>query len=79
MRDGYTPAMRESIGRVEATRPARLQESWPMMSPAEKQEVLREFHPDYKPEGMRELDSALANWDRYVIAMGFVLDSEGPA
>ncbi len=53
--DGYTPAMRESIERVEATRPARLQETWPMMTPAEKQEVLRKFHPDYKPEGMREL------------------------
>ena len=47
--------MRESIKRVEATRPARLQETWPMMSPAEKQEILRKFHPDYKPEGMREL------------------------
>ena len=47
--------MRESIERVEATRPARLQETWPMMSPAEKQEILRKFHPDYKPEGMREL------------------------
>jgi succinate dehydrogenase/fumarate reductase flavoprotein subunit len=53
--DGYAPAMRESIKRVEATRPARLQETWPMMTPAEKQEVLRKFHPDYKPEGMREL------------------------
>jgi succinate dehydrogenase/fumarate reductase flavoprotein subunit len=55
MIDGYTPAMRESIKRVEATRPARLQETWPMMTPAEKQDVLRRFHPDYKPEGMREL------------------------
>ena len=55
MQDGYTPAMRESIKRVEATRPARLEETWPMMTPAEKQEVLRKFHPDYKPEGMREL------------------------
>ncbi len=55
MNDGYTPAMRESIKRVEATRPARLQETWPMMTPVEKQEVLRKFHPDYKPEGMREL------------------------
>jgi succinate dehydrogenase / fumarate reductase flavoprotein subunit len=53
--EGYTPAMRESINRVVATRPARLQETWPMMSPAEKQEVLRKYHPDYKPEGMREL------------------------
>ena len=55
MIEGYTPAMRESIERVEATRPARLQETWPMMTPAEKQEVLSRFHPDYKPEGMREL------------------------
>jgi succinate dehydrogenase/fumarate reductase flavoprotein subunit len=53
--DGYTPAMRESIKRVEASRPARLHETWPMMTPAEKQEVLRKFHPDYIPEGMREL------------------------
>jgi PadR family transcriptional regulator PadR len=29
--------------------------------------------------GRRELDSALANWSRYVTAMGHVLDSEGPA
>jgi succinate dehydrogenase/fumarate reductase flavoprotein subunit len=55
MQEGYTPAMRESIGRVEASRPARLQETWPMMSPTEKQEILQKFHPDYKPEGMREL------------------------
>jgi succinate dehydrogenase / fumarate reductase flavoprotein subunit len=53
--DAYTPAMRESIGRVEETRPSRLQETWPMMTPAEKQEVLRKYHPDYIPEGMREL------------------------
>ena len=55
MEDGYTPALRESIQRVEASRPARLHETWPMMTPAEKQEVLQKFHPDYKPEGMREL------------------------
>jgi len=53
--DGYTQAMRESIDRVVATRPARLQETWPMMTPAEKQEVLNKYHPDYKPEGMRAL------------------------
>jgi succinate dehydrogenase/fumarate reductase flavoprotein subunit len=55
MQDGYTPAMRESIERVEATRSARLEETWPMMTPVEKQEILRAFHPDYKPESMREL------------------------
>jgi succinate dehydrogenase / fumarate reductase flavoprotein subunit len=55
MMEGYTTAMRESINRVEATRPKRLQETWPMMSPAEKQDVLRDYHPDYKPEGMKEI------------------------
>jgi len=55
MIDGYTPAMRESIERVEASRAARLQETWPMMSPADKQMVLDKFHPDYRPEGMRAL------------------------
>jgi succinate dehydrogenase/fumarate reductase flavoprotein subunit len=53
--EGYTPSMRESLERVVATRPARMHETWPMMTPAEKQEVLRRFHPDYIPEGMREL------------------------
>ena len=36
----YTPEMRESIKKVEATRPGRLQETFPMMTPKEKQDVL---------------------------------------
>lgn len=61
MTDGYTSTLRESMERVEASRPARLQETWPMMSPAEKQDVLRRYHPDYKPEGMRELRAGSAS------------------
>ncbi len=53
--EGYTPSMRDSIDRVVAGRPARLHTDWPMLSPAEKQEILRRFHPDFIPEGMREL------------------------
>jgi len=53
--EGYTPSMRESLDRVVAGRPARLHTDWPMLSPAEKQEILRKFHPDYVPEGMRAL------------------------
>ena len=53
--EGYTPSMRESIDRVVSGRPARLHVDYPMLSPAEKQEILRRFHPDYIPEGMREL------------------------
>ena len=51
----YTPEMRESIERVAASRSRRLGETWPKMTPAEKQDVLKKFHPDYKPEGMREI------------------------
>jgi succinate dehydrogenase / fumarate reductase flavoprotein subunit len=53
--EGYTPSMRESIDLVVAGRPGRLHTDWPMLSPAEKQEILRRFHPDFIPEGMREL------------------------
>ena len=52
---GYTPEMRKSIERVQATRSARLQETFPFMSPAEKQEILQKFHPDYIREAMREI------------------------
>ncbi len=51
----YTPEMRESIKKVEATRPGRLQETFPMMTPEQKQEVLERFHPDYRAEGFREI------------------------
>ncbi len=48
--------MRESIARVEATRPARLQAGPPpAMTPAEREKVLAEFHPDYKAEKKRAL------------------------
>ncbi len=53
--EGYTPSMRESLDRPGGGRPARLHVDYPMLSPAEKQEILRKFHPDYIPEGMREL------------------------
>ena len=51
----YTPEMRESIERVEATRPARLDQPFPRLAPEEKQELLERFHPDYRPEGFREI------------------------
>jgi succinate dehydrogenase/fumarate reductase flavoprotein subunit len=53
--EGYTPSMRESADRVVAGRPERLHTDWPMLSPSEKQEILHKFHPDFIPEGMREL------------------------
>ena len=51
----YPLEMRESLACVEATRPARLQETFPTLSPAEKQTLLERFHPDYIAGAMREL------------------------
>ncbi|MBM4465014.1 MAG: FAD-binding protein [Chloroflexi bacterium] len=51
----YTPEMRESIKKVEATRSRRLQETFPLMTPEEKQEVLKRFHPDYRLEAFRQI------------------------
>ena len=47
--------MRESIKRVEATRARRLQETFPLMTPDEKQRLLEQFHPDYRTDGFREI------------------------
>ncbi len=51
----YTPEMRESIRKVEATRQRRLKETHPRMPPKEQEEILKRFHPDYVEGGMREL------------------------
>jgi succinate dehydrogenase / fumarate reductase flavoprotein subunit len=51
----YTPEMRESIKKVEATRPARLNQPFPRLAPEEKQRLLEQFHPDYRSESFREI------------------------
>lgn len=49
----YTPQMIESIRLVEASRERRYTEKHPRLSPAEKQDLLRRFHPDFRPDTMR--------------------------
>jgi succinate dehydrogenase/fumarate reductase flavoprotein subunit len=51
----YPEMMRESLRLLEASRPARMKEVFPRMSPEEKTDLLHSFHPDFRPEGMREL------------------------
>jgi succinate dehydrogenase / fumarate reductase flavoprotein subunit len=51
----YTPEMCESIKKVEATRPARLNQPFPRLAPEEKQRLLEQFHPDYRSESFREI------------------------
>jgi len=72
----YTAAMRESITQVEATRAARLDETYPPLEHEEAQEVLRKFHPDYIEEGMREVRLGRNAGSRTPLELAEVL--EGP-
>ncbi len=53
MTDVYTDEMCESIRRVEETRARRLQERHPSLSPDDKEDLLRSFHPDYRDDSQR--------------------------
>ena len=52
---GYPDYMRESIEKVEKTRPQRLKATFKGMTLEERDEILNEYHPDYKPEAKREI------------------------
>jgi succinate dehydrogenase/fumarate reductase flavoprotein subunit len=53
---GYPEYMRESIAKVEKTRPRRIKEGPPpAMTMAEREKVLSKFHPDYAPGGKRKV------------------------
>ncbi|RLF05636.1 MAG: succinate dehydrogenase/fumarate reductase flavoprotein subunit, partial [Thermoprotei archaeon] len=47
--------MKKLIEKVEETRDRRLREEYRRVTPEEKEELLRKWHPDYRPEGKRPL------------------------
>jgi succinate dehydrogenase/fumarate reductase flavoprotein subunit len=51
----YPEMMRRSLQLLEASRAERMQEAMPRMSPEEKTELLHKYHPDFRPQGMREI------------------------
>nr|AGF92996.1 succinate dehydrogenase/fumarate reductase flavoprotein subunit [uncultured organism] len=55
MSEGYPDYMEESIKKVEETRAERIDKTPDRMDPDEADEVLNNFHPDYKPEGKKKL------------------------
>ena len=70
----YTRGMRESIKRVEASRQSRLSETYPLTSPGDKDAILREMHPDYRPEGMREIRVGVNKGQRMPLELADVLE-----
>ncbi len=55
MSEGYPEYMEKSIEKVRATREERVDETYERMSLDEADEVLNNYHPDYRPEGKREI------------------------
>ncbi len=55
MSEGYPEYMKKSIEKVEATRAQRVEETYERMNLDEADEVLNNYHPDYRPEGKREI------------------------
>jgi succinate dehydrogenase / fumarate reductase flavoprotein subunit len=51
----YPADLRESLLKVEASRSRRMQETHPRLSPQEREEILRAYHPDYITEAFREI------------------------
>jgi len=43
----YPPEILESMREVEATRPTRIGKTFPRMTPEQRQDILKNFHPDY--------------------------------
>ncbi len=52
---GYSQSMLESMRIVEQTRPRRMEEAFPRLEPEEKQQLLEQFHPDYRKDTTRQL------------------------
>ncbi|SMP69259.1 FAD-dependent oxidoreductase [Anoxynatronum buryatiense] len=71
----YTQAMRELIKRVEETRHQRLGYYFPRMTPEEKQEVLRSYHPDYIESQFRQVKVGVNEGDRFPHELCDVLEA----
>lgn len=77
----YPDYMRESLKKVERTRPARLkiarsgEKIFPLMSAKEREEVLKDFHPDYEPDAVREIRVGPNRGERITSEVADLLES----
>ena len=78
----YTPEMKELIKKVEATRPQRIEmskknECFPDLPLAEREQVLKKFHPDYMEGGRRAVKVGLNKGDVFPEEVVDLLESRG--
>lgn len=69
----FTADMRESIKKVEATRADRIGMEPRRMTAAEKETLLKEYHPDYKKEGFAEIKVGPNKGEKVPVELGALL------
>lgn len=52
---GYEGALKESVLQLVSTRARRLEEKFPILTLSQKEELIRGYHPDYRPNVKREV------------------------
>ncbi len=72
----YTAEMKQLIKKVEATRPQRLGRDYPRMTPAERDEVLKKYHPDYRASGFRTLALGINEGAKVPLELADLLEAE---
>src|SRR5574341_966520 len=72
----YPTQIRESLEKVEATRPGRAQVTYPRFSPQEREDVLHAFHPDYITDAFREIRLGPNRGDRAPRELADVLEAK---
>lgn len=71
----FTPEMLRSIEKVEATRAARLGVEPRRMSAQEKDDLLRQYHPDYKESGFSRLQVGPNKGEKVPVELGELLQA----
>ncbi|MBU7023104.1 MAG: FAD-binding protein [Theionarchaea archaeon] len=72
---GYPDYMRESIEKVEKTRPQRLKATFKAMTLEEREQILNEYHPDYKPEAKRDIKFGPSKGQRVPIEVADLIEA----
>ena len=73
---GYPDSMKSSIRKLESTRKSRMQQEIPILSLEEKNQLLSDFHPDYRSGAHREIPIGVNQGDRAVSELVDLLESD---
>ncbi|MBT9175018.1 MAG: L-aspartate oxidase [candidate division WS2 bacterium] len=71
----YPENMIESMKMVEKTRPIRAKEKFPLLSPDDKQNLLKSFHPDFREDTLRALKVGASKGSKVPHELANILES----